>query len=61
MADITIPSWLAAAASSCWIIFVSIKTTNLIAFKVLQEKGKKSIFSDQIWNIFVRYTLEWVH
>ena len=43
MADITIPSWLAAAAPSCWIIFVSIKTTYLIAFKVLQEKREKAI------------------
>ena len=42
MADITIPSWFAGAAS-IWIIFLSIKTTNLIAFKVLQEKRKNAI------------------
>ena len=44
-AGVTIPSWLAAAAPGCWIIFVSINTTYLIAFKVLQEKGKKAILT----------------
>ena len=43
MADVTIPSWFAGAASSFWVIFVSIKTTYLIAFKVLQEKREKAI------------------
>ena len=45
MADVTIPSWFAGAASSFGVIFVSIKTTNLIAYKVLQEKVKKTIFN----------------
>ena len=43
VADVTMPSWFAGAASSFGVIFVSIKTTYLIAFKVLQEKGKKDI------------------
>ena len=43
MADVTIPSWFAGAASSFGVIFVSIKTTYLIAFKVLQEKREKAI------------------
>ena len=43
VADVTMPSWFAGAASSFGVIFVSIKTTYLIAFKVLQEKGEKTI------------------
>ena len=43
VADVTMPSWFAGAASSFGVIFVSIKTTYLIAFKVLQEKREKSI------------------
>ena len=43
VADVTIPSWFAGTASSFGIIFVSISTTNLIAFKVLQEKGKNIV------------------